>query len=58
MWIWVSTTYYTVGIDVNENGVITAAPPIVRWAIGRTVEEYFLYIRKRGILIDWKEFDK
>jgi hypothetical protein len=54
-WVWVSTTYYTVGIDV-ENNVITYAPPIVKWAKGKTLSEYKTYLVRKGILIDWREF--
>lgn len=58
MWYWVVTKYYTVGIEVDKNGKIVYAPPIVRWSIGKGWDEYFSYVKRKGILIEWRKFDK
>lgn len=47
-WMWVSMPHATFGLDVSDDLVVTAAPPIARWTLGRpagTVKDYF---RSRG----------
>jgi Domain of unknown function (DUF4326) len=45
--IWVSLPYATFGLAV-EGGVVVAAPPIARWAVGRPEREVAGYYRRRG----------
>ena len=45
--IWVSLPHATFGLLVAD-GVITKAPPIARWAIGRGEHEVAAYYRRRG----------
>jgi hypothetical protein len=49
-WIWVSLPYATFGIAVAE-GVVTDAPPIANWAIGRDEQSVAAYFRRRGAKI-------
>lgn len=59
MWYWVVTKFYTVSVDVDVNGKIVAAPPIVRWSIGKGWDEYLSYVKRKGILIEYEEkYDK
>jgi len=46
-WIWVSLDYATFGI-VTENGRVTKAPPIARWAVGRDEREVAAFYRRKG----------
>ena len=46
-WIWVSLTYATFGIAVAD-GVVTDAPPIAKWVLGRDEREVAAYFRRRG----------
>jgi len=54
-WVWVVTSYYTVGIEITDS-VITYAPPIVKWTKGKTLSEYKTYLVRKGLLIEWKEY--
>ncbi len=54
-WIWVNATYFVAGIDVNENGIITKAPFICRWCVGRKKEKFKQYLEGRKVLLDWLE---
>ena len=44
--------HYCCGFEVNEaSGVISDAAPIMRWAVGKTLEEYTKWAKsKRGIV--------
>lgn len=55
MLIYIVTEIYTVGIEVDEFGIIYKAPPIVAWAIGKDKDWFHDYLRKKGYLIEWKE---
>lgn len=46
-WIWVSLSYATFGIAV-EDGVVTEAPPIAHWAVGRDERGVADFYRRRG----------
>jgi len=57
VWVWCSTVAFTVGLDVEE-GRITKAPPICRYAIGKSASWYKRYLASRGILLRWVEFEE
>lgn len=56
-WIWVNTTFFVAGIDINENGVITKAPPVCRWCIGKNKDKFRQYLEGRKILRNWIELN-
>jgi len=56
-WVWVATTYYTVGVNIIDD-VITYAPPIVKWAKGKKLSEYKSYLERKGVLVEWKEYEE
>lgn len=45
--IWVSLPHATFGI-ITEDGRVTDAPPIARWAIGRAERDVAAYYRRKG----------
>jgi hypothetical protein len=45
--IWLSLPWATFGL-VARVGLITEAPPIARWTVGRSETEVAMYYRKRG----------
>ena len=56
-WIYVSTTYFTVSIDVNGDR-ITDTAPINRWVKGKSAKWYKQYLERKGILKEWIEYEK
>jgi len=40
---------------VVADGVVTAAAPITRWAIGRLGRDIVAYWRRRGATVTWQE---
>jgi len=46
-WIRVSTRWATFALGMQD-GVITQAPPIARWTIGKTEAEVARYYRRKG----------
>jgi len=57
-WVYVSTTYFTAGLSVDDNGYIVNAAPIISWTVGKHKSKVFDYFQKRGTLVEWKEQDK
>ena len=50
MMLYISLPIYTVGL-VFEDGVVTDAPPIAKWTIGRPVKQVKKYFRERGATV-------
>ncbi len=42
------TRYFCVGVETDLKGIITDAPPIVRWAIGKPIIEFGRWVCRRG----------
>lgn len=38
-WAWVDTGYACGGVEFND-GVITRAPPIFKWAVGKSINQF------------------
>ena len=55
-WIWVSLSYATFGLRV-EDGRVVEAPPIARWTVGRPEEQVAAYFRKKGAIFARVEID-
>jgi hypothetical protein len=51
MWVWVSLSYATFGIEVRDGRVVTV-PPIARWAIGKSESYVADYYRRRGAVFE------
>lgn len=45
--IWVSLPWATFGLAVSD-GLVADAPPIARWALGRSEHEVAAYYQARG----------
>lgn len=46
-WVWVSLPYATFGLRVAD-GRVVEAPPIARWAVGKTEQGVADYYRSKG----------
>lgn len=46
-WVWVSLPYATFALGA-QNGTITEAAPIARWAVGKPEHEVADYYRRKG----------
>lgn len=46
--LWVSLPFATFAIEVGARGVVTAAPPIVRWAEGQHFGAVYRWARRKG----------
>ena len=58
MLVWIVTKIYIMGIEVEQNGVISFTPPICRWVKGRRADWFKSYLENKGTLIEWVEVDK
>jgi len=47
VWYWVITHDACFGME-EKNGIVTVAPFVARWTIGKKVEEVLTYFKKRG----------
>jgi hypothetical protein len=56
-WIWLRAGFMTVGVEVR-NGTITEAPPICKYCIGWSPLKFKIYLKNRGILKDWLEYEE
>lgn len=45
---YITLHYATYGVVVNEQGIITEAPPIARWAINESIDDFSEYVKQRG----------
>lgn len=54
LWLWLSTERMTVGVAVDDNGIIVQAPPIVAKFKGQTVAALLKWIgRQPGLHAKW-----
>ena len=53
IFLWLSTSYFTGGFDLNGD-IIISAPPIARWAIGKKYDYVVKYYHEKNKLLDWK----
>jgi len=56
VWVYVSMTYCCVRLDGDSNGKIIDAAPIIRWCIGKKLDWFKLYLKRKGVLLEWIEF--
>lgn len=42
MWLYISGSYATFGLPINNKGMIASAPPIAKWTIGK----YYKFVMK------------
>ena len=49
-WIWVSLPHATYLLGIAR-GIITDAPPVARWAIGKDERQVAAHLRRRGARI-------
>ena len=44
----VTSPYFCAGVEVNDMSFIVAAAPILRWTIGKRVNECIIYWKRKG----------
>jgi hypothetical protein len=44
---WVDIKYACFGI-ITENDIITEAPPIAKWSIGKTIDEFKVFVKRKN----------
>jgi len=47
MWVWFSTTRMTVGVEVDQDGVVVSTPPIVRRFKGQRAIQLERWLRRQ-----------
>ena len=52
--LWLSTSYFTGGFDLDIKGVILKAPPICQWSVGKSYMYIVNYFDRKHKLVDWK----
>lgn len=52
----VTLSYACFGLEV-EDGIVTEAAPIARWAVGKRVEDVKAYWSRKSQLEDWEEIN-
>ena len=55
--IWVNDSRFCVVIETDARGIIVSAPPIVKWAKGKTADFFLAYLQNRGTLIESKNLE-
>ena len=50
---WISLSYATFILEVDEEKVVYAAP-IAKWATGKKLEMVLDYWKKKGQLLEWR----
>lgn len=55
-WIYVSATYFTVRMEVDERGYVTETAAICKWCKGKHKDYVRQYYKNKGVLLEWKEF--
>lgn len=56
MWIWIDTSYFVGGFDLNEKFIVGTSPPIARWAVGKHIDQVLDYYRRKMKLNKWVLF--
>lgn len=51
----ITTPYYTAGIDTDKDGVVYAAAPIVKWMIGKPIDQMVIYCNDKNFTIEQVE---